>query len=234
MLKKLLQLARNIKYEIAARRRSLPDKVILGVPYCCQYARKEDADNFIKRKSHLINDPFWGLSGARSPKEYAKRARSICGMAATKMIIEYYKKTEVVLFNLVRQAYKAGVYSVEEDKVDNMKYKEYSLWIKKDYDLNARIHNRLSIKGIKWAVAKGKIPIVSVNPNIRGYSKAPSRQKGGHLVLVVGYDTKQKILYLNNPSGLYELGTQEKHKISEKEFKRYFSGRGIIVSNKKT
>ncbi|MFZ1250289.1 MAG: hypothetical protein WAR37_02480 [Candidatus Microsaccharimonas sp.] len=54
-------------------------------------------------------------------------------------------------------------------------------------------------------------------------------KKGGHLVLVLGYDLDKRLLYLYNPSG-FETYTQEYASISFKDFKKFFGGRGIVIN----
>jgi hypothetical protein len=70
----------------------------------------------------------------------------------------------------------------------------------------------------------------SVNPNIRGYRTAPSNQKGGHLVIAVGYNLADGTIAINNPSGFVNSRTQIKHTLSVEEFSRSYAERGIVIS----
>lgn len=223
------QLFLDIQYELRAQSSCLPNVIDYPVPYVCQYARTEDVERFVKGELSAVDDPYWHLTSARSPEEYARWVRSMCGMAVTKMIIKYFKNKNVLLVPLAEDARVHGVYPDKPGGVCPMRYREFSTWITK-YGLRAEIYPRLSIRGIQYAIAKKKLPIVSVNPNIRGYAKSPPNQKGGHLVLVTGYDVAHRVLFLNNPSGFLSLNTQKRHKITENEFRRYYAGRGILVS----
>ncbi len=225
------QLTKDFWYEILARVSTIPKFVECPIPFCCQYARKEDVESFVKREKNLIEDPYWHLTGAKSQEEYAKWSRSICGMATTKTALKYFKDLDFQLIPLAKDAFVNGVYSEEKGVISDMKYREFSIWIEK-YGLKAEIYSRLSIKGIKYSITLGKILIVSVNPNIRGYFKSNPKKRGGHLVVVTGYDDRKHILFLNNSSGFLSLQTQERHKIAEKEFVKYYAGRGITISLK--
>jgi hypothetical protein len=154
----------------------------------------------------------------------------MCGMASTAMIISYYlKNKEVKLLDLSRDALAHGVYRNESGIISSMQYNEFAKWISK-YDLQAEVYSRLSIRAIKLALANNKLPLISVNPNIRGFVTSLPDRKGGHLVVITGYDSIRRILILNNPSGFASLKTQRRHEITEKEFRKYYAGRGIFVS----
>ena len=56
------------------------------------------------------------------------------------------------------------------------------------------------------------------------------KTKGGHLVLMLGYDIDKKLFYFHNPSG-FKKETQEYASISFSDFKKFFGYKGIIVSN---
>jgi len=110
-----------------------------------------------------------------------------------------------------------------------MRYAEFAKWIR-NYGLRADIYSKLSIKGIQYALSQNKLVIISVNPNIRGYDTAPKMQKGGHLVLVVGYDRELGTITINNPSGFLSTDTQINHSLLIEEFKNYYAGRGIVLT----
>lgn len=220
----------DVVNEIRSRITYIPNVVGYDVPYISQFARPEDVENIIRGKMATIDDPYWGLTGANSSEEYVLWARAMCGMASTAMIIGYYfKDKEVKLLDLSRDALAHGVYRNEFGTISNMQYGEFAKWIQK-YNLRAEVYSRLSIRGIKLALANKKLPLVSVNPNIRGYVTSSPDRKGGHLVLITGYNSLRHVLILNNPSGFTSLKTQMRHEITEKEFRKYYAGRGIFVS----
>ena len=74
--------------------------------------------------------------------------------------------------------------------------------------------------------------MVSVNPNIRGYETAPEKQKGGHLVLVTGYNETDNTIIIHNPSGFVSQNTHANHTLTIDRFRMYFAGRGISLYSK--
>ena len=150
-------------------------------------------------------------------------------MACTSMALKYFYDNNKKIILLAEDAFKNKVYSENNKEISDMKYREFANWIK-NYFIKAEVYTNLSIKGIQYALSQGKLVMVSVNPNIRGYNTAPVFQKGGHLVLVIGYDILKKTFTINNPSGFVSLNTQAKHTLPIKLFKEYYSGRGILLS----
>ncbi len=230
VLRKLSQEIKNVTYEFRVRVCSISNVVNRTVPYVCQFARPEHAELSLKKKLSAINDPFWQETGALSPARYAQWAFTMCGMASVAMIIEYFKNKKIKVVELAEDALQNGVYRDEKNELSDMRYREFGQWVTK-YGLRACVYTKLSTKGIRYAVSKGKFVIVSVNPNIRGYDTALTSQKGGHLVLVTGYDLSGGTITINNPSGFVSSNTQIGHAIKEEEFIRYYASRGIVVSN---
>lgn len=226
------QISANIQQEIQAQFARVPNNIKLNVPYICQYTQPEEVENYKKRKLSVINDPNWKKNGANTPQEYEKWTHALCGMATTAMAVKYYQGKKVKLITLAKDAMSHGVYHYESPGiVSDMQYRKFTKWIEK-YGLLAEVCLILSLKKIHHALANNRLPIVSVNPNICGYKTSSPRRKGGHLVLVVGYDLTHHVLFLHNPSGFYSLKTQKNYKISEKEFHTFYAKRGILVSSK--
>lgn len=199
------------------------------VPFVCQFATPESAELSLTQKLRAIDDPDWALSGARSSTRYADWAFTMCGMACTAMVLEYFRHERVLPAILAEDALDHGVYQEHGGELSAMRYKEYVRWIAR-YGLKAHIFTRLTISGIRYLISKGDLVIVSVNPNIRGYETAPRAQEGGHLVLVTGYDLKHDTITINNPSGFASTSTQKGHTMPTREFLRFFAGRGISLS----
>lgn len=220
----------NIQQEIQAQFAHIPNAVCHDVPYICQYARPKDVERFKTKKLSPAQDPYWKKTGASSLEEYEKWTHALCGMAATLMLLKYFKRKNIKLITLAKDALRNKVYHYEPSGcISNMQYREFTKWIGK-YGLHAEISFKLSLKRIKYALANNKFPIVSVNPNIGRHQTLPTRQKGGHLVLMTGYNLINRTLSLNNSTGFYNLNTQKQHKIFETEFRKYYTGKGIIVS----
>ncbi|MBL4644250.1 MAG: C39 family peptidase, partial [Candidatus Pacebacteria bacterium] len=147
----------------------------------------------------------------------------------TSMALQYSKGNNKGIVSLAKEALKHEVYDKEFSGISDMKYKEFANWIG-NYGVRAEVYTRLNIRGLYKLLSDGNLVMVSVNPNVRGYKTAEAHQKGGHLVLVIGYDKKMKTLTLHNPSGFVSHSTQENHTISVREFIKYYAGRGIALS----
>lgn len=220
---------KNFRHELRARTAPIPGAVLYEVPYLSQFARAAHAEPIMKREWNAVDDLYWADTGAITPERYAAWALAACGMAVTAMALKYFKGFEVRFVDLAEDALQGGVYVEDEKGIGPMLYREFAMWVVK-YGLQADVYSRLSLAGIRLALSEGKLPMVSVNPNIRGYNTSPADRKGGHLVLIVGYDTVRKEFCIHNPSGFESLGTQQNHRMSEEVFARYYAGRGLAVS----
>ena len=230
VLRKIQSELRGIKLQLSAIFSSVKSHVKNNVPYVSQFAHPDFAEKILKDGADKTTDPEWQSTGAESPEEYAKWVLIICGMACTSMVLKYFKDKNVGTVFLAKDALKHSVYSQHLNDISDMQYREYAEWVK-NYGLNAEVYSRLTIKGLKYLLSNEKFVIVSVNPNIRSYETADNKQKGGHLVLVTGYNQSDGTLTLHNPSGFVSHDTQENHTIPITQFKRYYARRGIAVSN---
>ena len=231
IINKIVQEIRNVLYEFFVHIRSIKTSVSHEVPYVCQFATPESAEPSLTRKLSPIDDPAWANTGATSPKEYADWALTMCGMATLRMTLHYFKKeTAMKIVPLAVDALRNGVYVKEPTQISNMKYREFAEWIQK-FGLRGEVYTRLSFRGIQYALSQGKLVIVSVNPNTRGYKTAPPLQKGGHLVLVTGYDAREGTISINNPSGFVSSHSQVNHTLTINDFSGYYAGRGIVISS---
>ena len=229
VLDKITQELRNYLYEQKVRNTSFKQNVNFDVPYMCQFATPEHAELSLKKELAPIDDPKWKETGAISPERYAQWAFTMCGMASAAMAIEHFEKKKILPAELAEDALAAGVYKEEPGDISSMRYKEFADWIRK-YNLMATVYSKLSIKGIEFALSEGKLVIISVNPNIRGYETAPVDQKGGHLVIATGYNLQKGTISINNPSGFVSMGTQVNHTLHVQEFAKFYAGRGIVLS----
>ncbi len=196
-------------------------------PFVCQFAKPEHSELSLRKELDPKDDPHWAESGATSQDRYADWAFTMCGMASAAMALGYFHGKDLKPAEMAEDALRAGVYRNEHDGLSGMRFREFSKWISK-YDLRADVYTRLSIRGIRCALSEGKLVMVSVNPNIRGFNTAPERQKGGHLVLVTGYNSDS--ISINNPSGFTSTATQVNHRLSLEEFSRHYAGRGVLLS----
>ncbi|MBI4836702.1 MAG: C39 family peptidase [Candidatus Abawacabacteria bacterium] len=198
-----------------------------GVPYFAQWESKELADDILKKRILAVNDPKWLASGAESPEEYALWSWNACGMACLKMVLAYYKKVTIPLVTLCKQCVKYGGYTFPLETSPGLYYGPFVNFVRQTYGLQAKVIYPMILKEIVQALAKQKLVIASVAPEIRNPS-AISTKRGGHLVLIVGFDAQQKIIYLHNPSG-NTPESQEYAQISFNDFKKFFANKGIII-----
>lgn len=212
-----------------ARLFSIKDRVANEVPYFCQFGANKSSDLILTKQLELLDDPNWRGSGANNQEAYQKWTLNICGMACTSMILKYFFNQTSLPVPLAEEAVIEGVYEEDENgHMSDMKYIQYVKWISR-FGLKGTVLSRLSVQGVLLALSNDSLVMVSVNPNIRGYQTAPASQKGGHLVLVTGYDKTKQTFTINNPSGFVSLGTQAGHVLSFVDFSKYFAGRGIVV-----
>lgn len=228
ILNAIIQEVKNVIYKLVTRFSTIPNRVSHDISYVCQFAKPEHAELSLKKELHPIDDSHWAETGARTPERYADWAFTMCGMASTAMALSHFHNKNIKPALLAEDALLHGVYTENEKELSAMKYREFAKWIK-NFNINADIYTKLSIKGIRYALSKGRLVIISVNPNIRGYNTAPVEQRGGHLVLVTGYDLDKQTISINNPSGFVSNNTQINHELPEEQFISYYAGRGIVI-----
>jgi hypothetical protein len=231
LLHKIKRLCNNLTLKVLALFARTPERLRHNVPYVSQFANSSWAEMVLKDNQPIARDLLWEKSGARSIKEYERWVLSICGIACTSMALQFYKKGEYQTIPLARDAARVGVYKKDGDGISSMQYVPYTKWIKK-FNLRGTIYTKVSFKSLCYLLAKKRLFIASVNPNISSFTSAPATQVGGHLVLITGYNKKEETLTLHNPAGFENNQTQSNHTISLKEFKIYFSGQGIALKDR--
>jgi hypothetical protein len=218
----------------------LPKKVIVKqeISYLPQWQSRNLMRDFVSGKKLARKDPKWKDSGARTALEYEFWTHHVCGTVCLQMLLESYgiKKK---LFDLIKDLKKVAAYKAKKVKLDQnyrtnnshvagLFYEQFCNYLESNYPFKAKIVSPMTLDRIFWELSKGNHVIASVHPSIRDYQSASTNQKGGHLVLVVGYDQVKKVVIIHNPSG-FILKTQENHEIPYQEFLRFFAGRGIVV-----
>ena len=122
---------------------------------------------------------------------------------------------------------KYGGYERPFDASDGLRYRQFTEFLKGEFGIESRVSGVLLPRDIMKEIAAGNYVIVSVSPQIRD-PKARPRKKGGHLILIKGYDLKKQHFVINNPSGDFNK-TQQDFEIRFKDFRRFFAGRGIVI-----
>jgi hypothetical protein len=229
---------RRLKNQIILRGKQLRSKlqkktykksfIHKDVPYFSQWESRDLAEKIVNKHIEAKDDPRWRESGAKNTKEYTSWSWSCCGMACLKMILAHEQRKVIPLVVLGKQCLEYGGYRMPLEKSPGLFYKPFVDFIGKEYGLRGRAMSALTLTEIKQTISDGGYAIVSVTPEIRFPTKEPSR-RGGHLVLVFGYDDEKQEVHLNNPSGFKD--SQEDVMIPYKQFVKFFDHKGILIKS---
>lgn len=214
--------------QYASKNKTIPKILIIkDVPYYSQWESPKLVENILTGKFDAKNDPNWKASGAKTKEEYVLWSANACGLACTKMILakEYGKSVPIV--ELANKSLKYGAYTLPLEESVGLLYSPYIKFLSKEFSIDARIARPLTINQIVHELSHNNYVIASVSPKIRNTNDTPPN-KGGHLVLILGYDQNKKELYFHNPSG-FKPESQSYAAISFKDFNKFFGGRGLIV-----
>lgn len=210
------------------RKEHLPTRFVINdVPYYSQWESPSLVGKLIRDEIAARDDPFWEKSGAHSREEYEFWARNMCGMACLKMIIEHRFARTVPIIDLGKRCLKYGGYVLGPNTIDGMYYSPFVKFVKEEFDLDAKVVGPVSIHGVIEKLSHGNYVIASVSPKIRN-SGSKSHTKGGHLVLLLGYDLEKQTILFHNPSGDTKEN-QEYAEIPFLQFENFFARKGIIV-----
>lgn len=209
----------------------LPPKAEIQAPYFSQVMSAELVEDFIEGKRELGTDPKWQQSGADSPEEYVRWTWNNCGIACLKMVLTAKGSTpsSLTLVGLAKEAAQYGAFKINGSSISPLHYAEFCTYVKKEYGLKAHPVSALSVCALKEQVANNNFVIASVHPSIRHFTNPTPRKRGGHLVLIVGYD--ENGFYIHNPDGYKSNSSQERVFVPYQDFKRFFAYRGIVISN---
>lgn len=224
---KLLSYSKRLRYKLAAP--SLPRSFLHeNVPYFSQWESPELVAKIMSKEIAAKDDPNWRRSGASTPEEYSDWSWNGCGMACTKMLLAHRTGKVTPLVTLAKKCAEYGGYTMPLEKSIGLIYKPYLDFISKELDWHGKIATNMPIIEVISELANGAMPIVSVSPAIRD-PKSKAVTKGGHLILLLGYDSDKREIYFHNPSGTTKA-TQAYAAISFDDFEKFFSGRGIIIA----
>ena len=200
-----------------------------NVPYFSQWESPELVEKIITKKINAKDDPNWRSSGARDQKEYEAWSWSGCGMACLKMIVAHTTATVIPLVTLGKKCVEYGGYQLPLETSPGLFYKPFVQFVRHEYQLNAKAVSALTITEIKETLSNGGYAMVSVTPEIRFPAIAPKR-RGGHLVLIFGYDDTKRVVYLHNPSGFATADSQQRVVLSYSQFEKFFDHKGILIA----
>ncbi len=199
-----------------------------NVPYFSQWESPELVEAILNKEVRAEDDPNWKNSGATNKEEYAAWSWNGCGMACTKMIVAHRTGKLTPLVVLGKKCTDYGGYTRPVEESVGLIYNPYISFLEKEFGFHARAVLPLLLTEIFEEISKSGYVVASVSPQIRQVTDRP-RRKGGHLVLILGYDLDKQELYFHNPSG-FRKETQEYASISFSDFKKFFGGRGVVVT----
>jgi len=208
----------------------MPERFVhKDVPYFCQWESRDLAGQILEKQLSTDDDPRWKASGAKTKKEYHDWSWSACGMACTKMILAQRTGKIVPIVELGKKCAEYGGYTLPLEHSPGLYYKPYLTFVEKEFKWKARVVQGMTFQELMHELGKGNYVIAGVSPLIR-YPHSKPKTKSGHLVLMVGYDKTAREFYLHNPSGISKE-TQEYAAVKFDDFKKFFSGRGIVIQD---
>ena len=150
-------------------------------------------------------------------------------MACTKMLLAGHTGKEVPLVTLGKKCAEYGGYTLPLETSSGLIYHPYLEFIRKEFGWSGKVISHASAHQLFHELSRGRFVIASVNPAIRTPRQSTPKVKGGHLILLLGYDKTKDIIYFHNPSGISSQ-TQNYAQVSLNQFKKIFSGRGIVIT----
>lgn len=198
-----------------------------NVPYFSQWESRELVGKILGGVTRAEDDPKWRGSGASTPAEYTAWSWSGCGMACLKMVLAHHNDISVPLVTLGTDCARYGGYDMPLENSNGLKYAPFVRYVKDEFNITANAVSVLPLTQIITELSKAGYVIASVSPSIRDVTLKP-KSRGGHLILLLGYDLDKQQLYLHNPSGI-STETQEYAVVSFKDFERFFNHQGIVV-----
>lgn len=223
---KLLVGLQTVRYCLANW--NVPRRFILAnVPYFSQWESRELVSRILRGDMRADDDPYWQRSGAESKIEYALWSRNACGMACLKMILAHRNDVTLPLVILGKRSMSYEAYDQPLDASIGLKYGPFVRFLDQEFDVRAKSVAVLTTSEIISELVRGNYVIASVSSMIRDPKSVPGH-KGGHLVLIVGYDLTKRILYIHNSSG-GSMSIEEYSSIEFRDFHRFFANRGIVI-----
>ena len=218
----------KIKYSRSVKS-DCPSNILADVPYFAQWESRDLIMSIFTHKISPKEDPKWILSGAKSPSEYDAWSGIACGLACTKMIVA---GELIPIVELVKRSLSYGVYTQPLSESEGLTYQPYTMFLKKEFDLDATSVVPLVVEQIIYELSHGNYVMASVSRHIYQTPKKPP-YKGAHLVLILGYNLNKKELIFHNPAGT-TYATQEYSAISFSDFKRFFDHKGLTIKSRQS
>lgn len=173
----------------------------------------------------------WKEAGFESREDAEYWQNSSCGILCLGMVLQKVKQKPVSISELITKGKKIGAYNHthgwSHDGLVNLAEK---------YGLEAKRYERLSLDDLKNFLDRGYVIVVSIKWAFKKQKNLKERimfwkKFGGHLALVVGYDSDSGDFIVHHTSIHPEFNWEHKY-ISRDVFRKSFTGRGIILKVK--
>jgi hypothetical protein len=169
----------------------------------------------------------WSTDGYPSEEAYLFWARHICGLACLRSVLRAWSPQhgDIAMFELIRRAEQRGALVRTADDVGGLYYRPFVEWVRGDFGIDGTVHPSTTAEELLGHVRAGGVALASVSSEIR-YPERPNTRRGGHLVLVHGFDGDRVVL--NNPSGVG--ASAENAGVDLRTFTRFFAERGVTLT----
>jgi hypothetical protein len=196
------------------------------VPYYAQWESIDLIPQILSAQIKASEDPLWARSGALTADEYEEWSWNCCGMACVRMLLAG-RGVQVPLVVLAKKCSEYGGYKKPLEQNPGLFYGPFRKFMREEYRIESIPRPGISLLGILTELSKGNLAMASVSPEIRN-PKAEALLKGGHLVLLVGYDNDKKVFFIHNPSG-DTIDSQSFAPVRYEDFERFFDRKGIVI-----
>ncbi len=208
--------------------------------YLAQFATMDRVSEFLNGDAPPEQDPAWSEFGFDNVAEYSFWAPRLCGIVCAKMVIDSNApRPAPSVATLTRQGLDLGGYQVHDAEgslVDRGWFYRPLVELARQFDFEGAVQTSIPVEELCIGVLDNRVFVVSVHPGvIRGdLDVAPQGARGGHLVVVVGFEWGESGLagfYVHNPSGRTRE-FQERAFIPLMRFTAAFAGRGFWLRPK--
>ena len=148
-------------------------------------------------------------------------------MACLKMILAHRTGTIIPIVLLGKNCAKYGGYDMPLESSMGLKYAPFVRYLRGEFRISAKVASPLPISQVIYELAHGSYVMASVSSSIRDPKSKPNN-RGGHLVLILGYDLHEQMLYMHNPSG-GSLKSDAYAEVSFKDFTKFSATRGVVI-----